>query len=128
MGKLTAAKVRGLAADGRYVDGAGLALVICSGQRAWHFRYQRGGRERVMSLGSAEVVSLAEARKMHAEARAELSKGRDPIDERNRAKTDRIHTFASAAAAYIAAHSPKWRHPRTAEAVGNARCATMRCR
>jgi integrase len=116
VGKLTAAKVRGLRADGKYLDEAGLALVIRNGKRAWHFRYQRDGRERVMSLGSADVVSLAGARKLHTEARAELSKGRDPLEERNRAKTDRVHTFAATANAYLGAHRSGWRHPKTAAA------------
>ena len=63
-----------------------------------------------MSLGDADVVSLAEARKLHAEARALLLAGQDhPLEARARAKVDRSHSFGEAAEAYLAAHEPKWR-------------------
>jgi integrase len=110
--KLTAALVRGLRTPGRYLDGAGLALhVVSAGKRYWMHRWQRDGRERVMSLGSADVISLAEARKLHAEARALLARGLDPLTERERAraKARPVVTFAAATEAYIAAHKASWK-------------------
>lgn len=106
--------VRAARVDGKYSDGDGLALVVRAGRRAWHYRFQRAGRERAMSLGDADVVSLAEARRRHAEARALLLAGQDPLEARARAKVDRSHTFAEVADLYITAHAPKWRNGRNA--------------
>jgi integrase len=110
--KLTATMVRGLRAPGRYLDGHGLALHVVSAERRyWTFRYQRDGRERSMSLGSADVVGLADARKLHAEARGLLAKGVDPLAEREQARAEKaaVVSFAKAAAAYIEAHRSAWR-------------------
>jgi integrase len=112
MGRLTAAGVAKLRSPGRFVDGDGLALrVVASDQRYWSFRYERGGRERSMSLGNANVVTLAEARKLHTEARAMLSRGTDPLDAKRQSKRERakVVTFSDAAEAYIVAHRSAWR-------------------
>jgi integrase len=114
MGKLTAAGVRTIRTEGKHLDGDGLALVVRGTGRSWHYRYQRGGRERVMSLGDADVITLAEARKLHSAARAQLLAGQDPLEARTRAKVDLAHTFADTAAVYIAAHEAKWRSPKSA--------------
>jgi integrase len=115
MGRLTAAAVRGLRTEGRYLDGQGLALVVNrADQRYWQFRFQRGGRERVMSFGSADDVTLADARKLHAEARALLLAGKDPLEERDRTKLDLTRRFADVAEAYITDHEARWRSPRGA--------------
>ncbi len=115
MGRLTATAVRGLRTKGKYLDGQGLVLVVRhTGQRYWQYRFQRGGRERVMSFGSADDVTLADARKLHAEARALLLVGKDPLEERDRVKLDLTRRFADVADAYIAAHEPRWRSPISA--------------
>jgi integrase len=113
--RLTAATVKGLRTEGRYLDGQGLALVVNrADQRYWQYRYQRGGRERVMSLGNADTTTLVEARKLHAEARALLLAGKDPLEERDRAKLDLTRRLADVADAYVAAHEARWRSPKTA--------------
>ena len=92
MGRLTAVAVRNLRHDPakgavpiRINDGGGLYLQVAPGNaKSWVFRYKLGGRERWMGLGSAEHVSLAEARALAAEARRLLAAGRDPIEERER--------------------------------------------
>ena len=114
MGTLTAVAVRGLRTEGKHLDGQGLALVIdCAGRRYWQYRYQRAGRERVMSFGSADDVTLAAARKLHAEARA-ATRRQGPLEERDRAKLDLTRRFAEVAEAYITAHEPRWRGPHSA--------------
>jgi integrase len=117
MGKLTAAKVQSLRAPGKHIDGHGLALHVAPhGGRYWMFRFKRDGRERTMSLGSADVIGLAEARKLHTEARAMLAKGIDPLAQREQMKAAKAVTvsFAEAALAYIAEHKAGWRGERTA--------------
>src|SRR5215813_12122493 len=47
------------------------------------FRYQLDHRERVMGLGSARIVTLAEARAQANEARKLLADGIDPLAARN---------------------------------------------
>jgi integrase len=116
MGKLTAAGVRSLREPGRYGDGGGLMLHVRSAQRRlWVFRYERAGRERWMTFGTADDVTLADARKAHAAARALLLQGLDPLDERGRTKLDLTHRFAEVAEACIAARSQGWRNARGAD-------------
>jgi integrase len=113
MGKLTAPMVRTLRERGKYLDGHGLLLnVVSADQRYWMFRYRRGDKERTMSLGSADVITLAEARKLHTEARALLAKGKDPLVAKRQAEPQRVVSFAHAALAYIEAHRAAWR-PRS---------------
>jgi hypothetical protein len=60
VGKLTALKISRPLEPGMYPDGGGLYLQV-TGRRAksWIYRYQRGGKERHMGLGSLSAVSLA---------------------------------------------------------------------
>ena len=120
VGRLTAAKIKAARQDGKYPDGRGLVLVVRAGRGAWHFRYTRAGKEHVLSLGPSDAISLAKARELHHEARSVLLSGKDPIEERRRTKADLSHTLASAVAAYLAAHSPKWRHPATGKQWANS--------
>jgi integrase len=117
MGKLTAATVRGLVKPGRYADGQGLFLDVRGGSRAWVYRYQIDKRERLMGLGNADEISLAEARQSHAGARSLVLRHIDPLDAR-KATQDALRgaevvTFADAALAYIEAHKAGWRGDRS---------------
>jgi Arm DNA-binding domain len=109
---LTAKKLRGLTAPGKYSDGHGLILhVVTADRRNWLLRYMRAGRERVMGLGSAAVVSLDDAREKAQAARKLLAAGIDPIDSRQAEQAARV-SFAEAAALYIAGHEAGWRNPK----------------
>jgi integrase len=97
---------------GHYTDGNGLVLhVVAPSRQYWTFRYRRDGRERSMALGNADLISLAEARKLHAEARLLLARGIDPLDARQQAKVNKAKTisFADAASHFIDAHRLSWR-------------------
>jgi integrase len=115
MGKLNAASVRGLVEPGRYSDGLGLSLDVRGGSRVWVYRYQLNNRPRLMSLGSADSLSLADARAAHSAARARVLSGVDPLDARVEAKREAAAvaaasvTFNEAADAYIEAHRAEWR-------------------
>jgi hypothetical protein len=81
--RLTATFVRGVKRPGKHYDGGGLMLQVAATKakgvtKAWLFRYQIDHRERVMGLGSARVVSLAEARAKANEQRKLLAGGHDP--------------------------------------------------
>jgi integrase len=113
--KLTAAAVRGMRTPGKYADADGLFLHVTAPERRyWMFRFQHRGRRRTMSFGDADVVTLAQARALHMEARALLARGSDPLAEREAARP-RAVTFAEAMEAYLAAHGAGWRGRRAVE-------------
>jgi integrase len=120
MGKLTAAKVRGLKVQGRYLDGDGLSLIIDqAGRRYWGYRFMRQGRSRTMGLGNADAITLAEARQRHADARALVLRHMDPLDQRQASRASqapaRARSFAQAVEAFIRDHRAGWRGPRLEE-------------
>jgi integrase len=119
MPKLTTAIVRNLTTPGKHSDGSGLLLhILPDGRRYWSYRFQRQGRERTMSLGSVDDISLADARRLHAKQRAILLGGSDPLAERERNKQEQrrqTHTFAAVAEATIAAREPGWRGQHLAQ-------------
>ncbi|MCY4638650.1 MAG: Arm DNA-binding domain-containing protein [Acidobacteria bacterium] len=83
---------------GRHCDGQGLYLVVQpSGTRSWVQRLVIRGRKREFGLGSAVLVSLAEARERGLSNRKLAREGGDPLAEKRRA--DAMPTFADAAAA-----------------------------
>lgn len=119
MGKLTAIKARALKEPGRYTDGQGLMLVIgTDGSRKWVARLQASGKRRDFGLGSASDVSLADARDATEQLRKALKDGRDPIAEREAAKTlaeaEKPPTFREAAKRVHDEHRPSWRNAKHA--------------
>lgn len=118
--RLTARAVANARKPGLQHDGGGLYLqVSAGGAKSWLFRYMLNGRRRDMGLGSADVVSLSDAR-AEAEVHRTMVKrdGLDPIEERRReraervAEASRVMTFEQCAEAYIAAHEAGWRNPK----------------
>jgi integrase len=87
-------------------DGNGLHLSIeTNGSKLWRFRYQFERKEKMLSLGSFPVVTIAQARTRRDEARAVLASGIDPARKREQ---DRIaasiaaaNTFGVIAAEYL---------------------------
>jgi len=68
-------------------DGGGLYLQVNpTGSRLWRLKYRVGGREKKLSIGPYPVCSLSDARRRRDEARRMLAMGRDPSDEKQRAK------------------------------------------
>ncbi len=99
---LSAARVR-TAGPGSYVDGNGLMLrVKARGTRQWVQRLTIHGRRVDLGLGSAELVSLADARRAAADNRAIARTGGDP-------RRVRVPTFASAEEACFAEKLETWR-------------------
>ena len=67
------------ARDGKHADGGGLFLVVKETRRRWVLRYTIAGKSREMGLGGAKEVSLAQAREAAQLMRAEVRKGKDPL-------------------------------------------------
>ena len=117
--QLTARGVDGKLPRGRYSDGGGLVLQVSKwGTKAWIFRYQRGGRERHMGLGSLSALSLAQARDVARECRRLLALGQDPIGDRKHKREQqrlgeaKLVRFAYCAEQYIAGQEPAWRNAK----------------
>jgi hypothetical protein len=119
--RLSATFVKGLKRPGKFYDGGGLMLQATPTRtkgvvtKAWVFRYQIDKRERVMGLGSARVVSLAEARAKANESRKVLAAGIDPLTHRNAARmaarAAELHTatFRQCLDGFLISHGDGWR-------------------
>lgn len=117
MGRLTALAVRNTKEPGRYHDGDGLMLVVKpTGSKSWILRQQVNGKRRDIGLGSAKVVSLAEARQRAAATRKVCIEGGDPIAIRQAARNEavRMLTFEEAARTAHGELKPGWRNPKHA--------------
>jgi integrase len=114
----SAREIDALTEPGRYAVGHGVYLQISNPwrTRAWVFRYTRDGKARHMGLGSAEYVSLAQAREKGYALRQQLIlNGVDPLEAKRDASYARMmasvrhKTFKQCALEYIAAHEDGWR-------------------
>ena len=110
---LTAAFVRGTRRPGRHGDGQGLYLQVDpSGARRWVQRLVIRGKRTDLGLGSAALVSLAEARERALANRKLAREGGDPL--RARREADAVPSFADAARHVHELHRPSWRNPKHA--------------
>jgi len=97
---------------GRHGDGAGLYLVVSpTGARKWVYRFSFARKVTEMGLGSADVVSLAQARSKARDARKLLDAGQNPIEARRRAARIGAEkpSFGAVADALMAAKESEWR-------------------
>lgn len=104
---LTAATVRSKKQPGFYADGNGLYLKVDkTGAKRWVQRIVIGGKRRDIGLGSATLVTLADAREKALENRRTARAGGDPLADRARAS--RVLTFKQTAEKVHALHLPTW--------------------
>lgn len=109
--RLTAATVRSLTAPGFYGDGNGLYLKVDpSGAKRWVQRLVIHQKRRDIGLGSASLVSLAEARERALEQRKQARAGDDPFASRR--ASEAIPTFADAAQKVHDLSAPTWRNAK----------------
>lgn len=88
--RLSARSVTTTTKPGLHADGDGLYLVVDkTGAKRWAFIFQWDGKRKEMGLGNLAAVGLADARGMAADARRLLVAGKNPIEERKRAKAKR---------------------------------------
>jgi integrase len=114
----SAREIDALTEPGRYAVGHGVYLQISTPwkTRAWIFRYMRGGKARHMGLGSAEYISLAQAReKGYALRQQMILHGVDPLEAKRVSRHERVlagardKTFRQCALDYVTAHEDGWR-------------------
>ncbi|MGO4914646.1 Arm DNA-binding domain-containing protein [Pseudogemmobacter sp. W21_MBD1_M6] len=79
---LTDAKIRSLTVQERafkIADFDGLYLLVNpNGSKLWRLKYRIGGAEKLLSIGAYPSVTLATARQVRDDARAQLASGGDP--------------------------------------------------
>jgi integrase len=112
LNKLSARGVASITKPGRHGDGGNLYLVVDkSGSKRWVFLFRRDGVLREMGLGGLKSVTLARARELAAEARANLQAGVDPIAAKNHAPVT-VPTFGDEADAFLEAMKPQFRNAK----------------
>lgn len=110
--RLSARVVTTLRKVGRHADGGGLYLYVSpDGGRRWTFIYHWHGKRTELGFGSARDVTLAQARRLAAEARAALSTGVNPKHVR---KPKEGRTFGEVADRVVEAMRPEWRNEKHA--------------
>lgn len=119
LNRLSAIKVEREKKPGYYLDGAGLYLQVSrSCTKSWVYRFTINGRCRDMGLGSKNTVSLRDAREHASTCRKQVLNHIDPIEARNRRRSEarlayaRSMTFAECAAAYVDAHRSGWNNAK----------------
>ena len=111
MGKLTAVAVKAaLANPGTYQDGDGLFLKVGkSGAASWLVRLQQDGKRRDIGLGSAKLLTLAEAREKAGQLRKAMKvEKRDILAERKDEAAAKV-TFRIAARQYHTENEAGWK-------------------
>lgn len=89
--ELTQDQVDSLVTPGKYFDGGGLYVAVRGEhQKYWGFKFRFKGKEYSMGLGSAELVSLTEARNARLAAKKLLLKGINPADHKREEKRNAI--------------------------------------
>ncbi|WP_206611506.1 tyrosine-type recombinase/integrase [Falsirhodobacter deserti] len=88
---------------------------VGTGKFLLRFKSPVSGKRRDMGLGTFPELGLADARGLAAEARAQIAKGLDPIDERRAAKDEQVHrvpNFEEAARAVFETLAPGYRNAK----------------
>ncbi|WP_298854698.1 site-specific integrase [uncultured Ruegeria sp.] len=112
MPKLTVKKVSSLQEPGMYGDGEGLYLRVGpTGAKSWILRTVVHGRRRELGMGSANLVSLLEAREQARELRKIAREGGDPDTVRKRGAM----TFEQAARWVHKGLLPTWSNEKHAK-------------
>lgn len=100
--------------------------------RYWSLIYSHSGRRREMVLGSAETMSLSEARKKALDARQKLVGGVDPLKQRSAEQraANGIPIFGAFADEYVQSHEAKFRNAKHVAqwkmTLGDAYCKSIR--
>lgn len=88
----------------KYSDGNGLQLhVFPTGRMTWIYAYRFNGKQKNLTLGSYEFMSLAQARVKHLAARELLANGIDPAEKKKerKAEADESTLFQSLALEWL---------------------------
>lgn len=75
----------------KLTDGGGLFLLVQpNGARLWRYKFRLHGKEGVFAIGAYPDVKLADARKAHLEARAQVAAGVSPVASRKAERAEAV--------------------------------------
>ena len=98
-------------------------LVQPTGGKWWRYKYRFAGKEKMLAIGTYPVVSLADARKRHENARKLLANGTDPSQAKQEGKRQLTakhqNTFEAMAGEWHKTRIEKWT-PRHAKKIWRA--------
>lgn len=98
-------------------DGGGLQLwVQPTGSKLWRVAYRFGGKQKLLSLGSYPLISLADARRIRDDNKRLLAAGQDPGEAKKAVKLAQaavVDTFRVVADEYVAKLKREGRAPAT---------------
>lgn len=110
---LSAAFVRTVTSPGKYTDGHGLFLKVDpSGAKRWVQRIVIRGKRTEIGMGSASLVSLAQAREVALQNRKLARSGGDPLQSKR--ASEALLTFEEASRKVHKIHEPTWRNKKHA--------------
>lgn len=110
---LSAKAVKNFRNPGKYYDQHGLFLRIePTGSRRWVQRVNIAGRQREIGLGSADLVSLAEARELAVSNKKLAKAGGDPLKAKNERMA--VPSFNEAIDKVIELNAPTWTNAKHA--------------
>jgi integrase len=118
---LTALEVERMRDPGIHFDGEGLYLQVTgAGSKSWIYRYTFKGKAHWLGLGSAQQVTLKEARAKRDLARAKIGKGIDPVEarkaeqkaEKAAKRALKVVTFKDCVETYLSDHDESWRNAK----------------
>lgn len=122
MAKVTSKEVENWKRAGIYEIEDGLRFVFKpSGTKSWILRYQLNGVRRDIGLGGYPKTTLAAARSKADICRGLISKGIDPLEEKNKHKQykrdekSNAITFKECALSYIEDHRSGWKNAKHAQ-------------
>lgn len=82
-------------------DGGGLTFTLsAAGTASWVLRFRIGGKPEELTLGRYPGLTLSAARKLAAEKRVEVQKGRNPANEKRKDKSRKNWTVRQLIADY----------------------------
>jgi integrase len=116
--RLTARSVAAMTKPGRHADGGNLYLTVsrtgAAVSKRWTFMFSFAGKQREAGFGSADAVTLAEARAKAAEWRSLLAKGIDPLAAKKATREAEAgrRTFGECSAELIKSKSSEWRNEK----------------
>lgn len=110
---LSAAFVRTVKEPGKYTDGHGLFLKVdTTGAKRWVQRIVIRGKRSEIGMGSASLVTLAEARESALQNRKLARAGGDPLQAKR--ASGALLTFEEASRKVHKIHEPTWRNKKHA--------------
>ena len=90
-------------------DGAGLHLYVSTaGGKTWRYRYEFGGKEKLLTIGPYPEIGLAEAREARQAARSLVRAGKDPSAEKKIAAATAAEPAVTSAGLLFEAVAREW--------------------